>query len=173
MNEHRQIEGLETESRFILDYCSWFPERCVEPPPRFNNTTASPPYHPKDRFVVQGRILPKTEPYCNASFLIQMTLPEDYPFKIPQVRFIDPIYHPRIHTSGHSCCCFTHHLRSGGWSPARTLVDMISAVIDTIDIINSPSEFVRSDLGTKYKYHRQTFHDNALSYTLTYGRPRY
>lgn len=173
IKEYDKLEQLETGDRFLLDYCSWFPERYVESPPRFNNTTTPQPNHPKNVFVLQGRILPRSEPYCAASFLIQITLPEEFPFKTPETRFMDPIYHPHIGANGCGECYFKSHLAQEQWRPDLFLADLINAVILTIDNIDDSSHFIRTDLVDVYRNHRQTFDDNASSSTLTHGRPRY
>lgn len=46
MVEYRKLKQLEKKDRFLLDYCSWFTERCVESPPRFKNTITHQPNHP-------------------------------------------------------------------------------------------------------------------------------
>ncbi len=77
-----------------------------KPPPRFNNTTTTVGYSSEGIITIQGRILPKREPYCRASFLIEITLSRVYPFKPPEVIFLDPIYHPNINHIGQPCSCW-------------------------------------------------------------------
>lgn len=96
MFEYKLIRQLENEGKFILDYCSWVPECCCESPPRFDGTVSTQPFQPEKCFLIQGRILPNTEPYYMASFLIQLTIPHKFPFEIPKVFFIDSVYHPDI-----------------------------------------------------------------------------
>ena len=52
--EYHKLKQVETEDRFLLDYCFWFPERYVESPPRFNNTTTHQPNQSK-RYVGSSR----------------------------------------------------------------------------------------------------------------------
>ena len=52
----------------------------------------------KPSFIV--RILPKSEPYVKGSYRVQMTLPAEYPFKAPELRFLTRIYHPNIYEYG-------------------------------------------------------------------------
>ncbi|UJR18864.1 hypothetical protein I4U23_021992 [Adineta vaga] len=173
LTELSKIEQLEAENKFILDYFSKFLLRCDEPPPRFNNTVANKRYHKKDAIIIQGRILPKTEPYCRASFLIEITLPLEYPFKIPNTVFIDPIYHPNIDNDGYSCCCFEHFLPGETWRSTTSIATIIETVIDVIDTIPSNGRSLNIERAQEYEENRQKFYDNALNLTLTYGRPRY
>ncbi|CAF1264692.1 unnamed protein product [Adineta ricciae] len=171
--ELKKIEQLEAENKFILDCFPGFSLRCGEPLPRFNGTAATTRRHAKDAIVIQGRILPQTEPYCHASFLIEITLSSTYPFQCPKTVFCDPIYHPDIDNDGYSCCCFQHSLPGESWGPSVTLATLIEAVTRTIDTIPSYSRSLNHALADEFKNNPQEFYDKALNSTLAYGRPRY
>ncbi len=121
--------------------------------------------------ALQGRILPKTEPYCRASFLIEIKLPIDYPFKPPEVMFLDPIYHPNVDKRGCQSCC-TEHLLRDKWNPTKSLEAFVEATIYNIDNIPPLNQSVHADRAKEYEYHREKFYENALRCTLSYGRPR-
>ena len=119
----------------------------------------------------QGRILPQSEPYCRASFLIQITLPQEYPFKIPEFIFLDPIYHPNVDDSGRHCCdCAFQALEK--YTPARDLANFIEDIIHNID---NPSSFHECRNLRVKEYHEDptAFHHKALEHTREYGRTRY
>jgi ubiquitin-protein ligase len=160
-------------------------------PARFNNTKATQRSDDKDVIVIHGRILPMSEPYCRASFLIEIALPPEYPFKVPRVTFLDPIYHPNAMEDGtYACCCCTYrccHRHPGdpacdyigchhgtNWKPTTSLADLIE---DTIRIIDRTPDInnlsLNDDYAKEYLFNYSAFYEKALRLTLSYGRPRY
>jgi ubiquitin-protein ligase len=88
---------------------------------------------------------------------------------MPEVIFLDPIYHPAIRKDGHCCCCFFKK----SYRPTTPLVDLIRSILNTID--NSDLKHCCSDFVLADEYHNnyEQFYEKALEYTLKYGRPRY
>jgi ubiquitin-conjugating enzyme E2 T len=130
----------------------------------------APHFYGTNTAVIQGRILPKTEPYCHASFLIEIRLPSEYPFKEPYVTIRDPIYHPNIDESGRHCCCWGFS-QYEGYTPTTLLADIIEGVIRVID--NPDCSHSCNLQCQEYQNDYQTFYKKALKLTLLYGRPRY
>ena len=46
---------------------------------------------------------PEDSPYEGGVFELTLTLPTRYPFEPPKLRFITPIYHPNIDSTGRIC----------------------------------------------------------------------
>jgi ubiquitin-protein ligase len=103
-NELLKLEQLEFKSKFILNDNQMVLSGSSKCLLRFNKTTTPQRFHVKALCVTQGRFFPQTEPYCRASFLIEIILPREYPFKGPKLIFLDPIYHPNVDESGEQCC---------------------------------------------------------------------
>ena len=142
-------------------------------PPRFNRTSLIHSVDAEHALVIRGRILPQTEPYCYASFLIEIILSPEWPFKPPEVNFLDPLYHPNIDEwSKHKCDCWFAEI-SRSWTPKTSLKTVIEAVIRVID--GDPnSHFIRNHECLKeYRNDYQTFYKKALKFTLSFGRPRH
>ncbi len=166
------MKQLEFEGKFILDISPIRFLHSAEPPPRFNNTEIPQRSHEKDVTVIQGRILPKSYPYCHASFLIEITVPRNYPFTPPGIISLDPIYHSSVDERGCFFCCYKD-LLGREWHPSMTLTALVEASLRIID--NTPTYFLsrHHKRAEEYRNNRETFYTKALQSTFSYGRPRY
>jgi ubiquitin-protein ligase len=81
--------------------------------------------------VILGRILPKSNIYNQKAFQIELKLPNDYPFKAPEVRFITPIYHPNVDDKGKICVEIIN--TAEGYKPTTPLSEIITAITNLID----------------------------------------
>jgi ubiquitin-protein ligase len=147
----------------------------MEEPTQSSNSTVTHQYvHNPMECVIRGRIFPEKDPYCFASFLIQIKLPSEYPFKMPDVIILDPIYHPNVRKDGSHCHCCGYWGLDGAerWKPTTPLIEIIKAVINTID---SPhfKHPQNEECANEYQNNYETFYEKALQYTSEYGRPRY
>ncbi len=174
--ELRKLKKLESESKFILDS---FPGEQLfytnKPPPRFNNSRMIQRPSRQNMTIIRGRILPETEPYCRASFLIEIALPQEYPFKCPEVTFLDPIYHPNVEESG-ACCgcrCGFGFATAEVYKPTTSLSGIITTIIENIDSPFTGQKAHNRERLAEYHHNYQTFCKKALESTLSFGRPRY
>lgn len=139
---------LECGKKFILDYCEQRPE-----------------------IVLGGRIFPRSDPYYCASLRVEIKLPPEYPFKPPAARFLDPIHHPMIKTSGKLCSCWDFY--SFTWVPTRKIVDYITGMINTID---NPAQWKNHDDSvcySEYNSNYSAFYEKAMQSVLTHGQSRF
>lgn len=51
-----------------------------------------------------------------------------YPFGVPVVRFITPLYHPNVDSAGRICLKTLKLPPTGDWSPSVMLVDLIAEI---------------------------------------------
>lgn len=101
--------------------------------------------------VLEG---PSGTVYEGGVFFITMSIPEDYPFKPPTVRFKTRIYHPNIDSQGRVCV----DLIASNWTATNTLYKVIEGILSLLYVcqpedalvpaigdmyINDHSEFVR------------------------------
>ena len=167
-----KLERLESENKFILDVGLLKCSNDNILPERFNGTTIAKPLDTLDLFTFYGRIFLQTEPYCQASFLIEIKLPQEYPFKEPEITFLDRIYHPIVHESGRICIDWSF-TETESYSPRMFVADIIDAIVGMID--NSPNKWyvVNQKCFHEYKNDYPTFYNKALELTLSFGRPRH
>jgi ubiquitin-protein ligase len=165
------LEGWELQNKFILDVNPMELFSSNKPPPRFNKTTMIPRFHEKGTIVIQGRILPQTEPYCRASFLLEIKLPPGYPYKPSEIIFLDPIYHPNVDESGKNCSSWGYPDEK--FIAATTLVKIIENIIRIIDSVPDYGHSDNHQCAREHQFDYQTFYAKALERTLSYGRPRY
>lgn len=85
-----------------------------------------------DSLVIYGRIFPQIEPYCHASFLIEINISPEYPFRMPEITFLDLICHPNIDEKGKLAFCWWVNVY-GRWNPNHHLVDVIRKLINIDD----------------------------------------
>lgn len=100
---------------------------------------------------IYGYILPQNFPYKYGSFKIKIKLPPEFPFRMPEIIFITPIYHLqtiRCGTELHGICCS----ECENWSPSKTLPQLIKTVVDRIDrtVATKGSNFRNSEEYSHY-----------------------
>ena len=168
VRESAELERLEYEDKFILNDESkrFFDTHALLPPFR---STSIERWIADYGNILQGRILPTSQPYCRASFVVQIKLRRVYPFEPPELNFMDPIYHPNISESGQYCC--NRRRETEEWNPRNTLADYIRRVIHSIDnpIIDNHTHIPRV---VEYQTNYRKFYIKALNLTRKYGRPR-
>jgi ubiquitin-protein ligase len=163
-----KIQKWEFEKKFILDYCSNV--SIYNSSASSSNTISIEHLHDVRGAVIHGRILPTKDPYCFASFRIEIRFPLDYPFGMPEVLFLDPIYHPAIQRHNGRCCCC---LFKKSYIPTSSLVELIEHVLNTID--NHLFQYCCTDaaIDNECRNNYEQFYETALQYTLNYGLPRH
>jgi ubiquitin-protein ligase len=122
-----------------------------------------------DKVIIEGRILPTAEPYCQRSFRVKFTLPKSYPFDPPTLYFLDPIYHPNIDSDGKICLpSLNEH---DCYKPKMSLSDFI---IEAEGLFTDPSHrhVINRRASIDYANDRVEFNRKALELVLRYGLSR-
>ncbi|CAM4797490.1 unnamed protein product [Rotaria magnacalcarata] len=103
--------------------------------------------------IILGRILPRSAIYNQAAFQIELKLPNEYPFKAPEIRFITPIYHPNVN---------------------EEVTPLTEIVKDVIDRIDNPDvdHALNADIAAEYTNNKSAFDRKAAEMVKKHGLPR-
>ncbi|CAC5412715.1 UBE2D [Mytilus coruscus] len=80
--------------------------------------------------MVAGPYDDRKSPYAGGVFFLQMTIPNDYPYRPPTVKFLTEIYHPYVeHSSGK----LSLNILSSRWSPDLTISKLLICIKTLLD----------------------------------------
>ncbi|CAN0236995.1 unnamed protein product [Scytosiphon promiscuus] len=74
---------------------------------------------------IQG---PEDTPYERGTFLLDLQIPDRYPFEPPKVRFLTPIYHPNIDSGGRICLDTLKMRPAGSWAPSMNVPTLLTTI---------------------------------------------
>ena len=74
-----------------------------------------PPHHHQDG-----------SPYAGGKFVLDVTLPAEYPFKPPLVKFLTKIYHPSVTAEG-AICADTFEIAPDKWGPTKNMLGVLNS----------------------------------------------
>jgi len=119
--------------------------------------------------IIIGRILPKSAPYSQGSYQVEIKIPTDFPFKPPEVKFLTQIYHPNVDKEGKICVDLLNTAEA--WKPTTPIVDIVNAVIKIID---DPKidHALNADIAQQYQTNRTQFNKTATEYVNKHALPR-
>lgn len=107
---------------------------------------------------------PATSPYEGGVFFLDITFPQDYPFKPPKVVFRTRIYHCNINSSGAICL----DILKDNWSPALTISKVLLSVCSLLTDPN-PNDPLVSSIAQQYMHDRETHDRVAVEWTRRYA----
>ncbi|KAG5189178.1 UBC37-like protein, E2 [Tribonema minus] len=71
---------------------------------------------------------PDDTPYARGIFLLDILVPDSYPFEPPKVRFVTPIYHPNIDSGGRICLDTLKMRPAGSWTPSINIPTLLTTI---------------------------------------------
>ena len=107
---------------------------------------------------------PVDTPYHGGVFYLNITFPNNYPFKPPKVAFVTKIYHPNINSNGGICL----DILKENWSPALTISKVLISICSLLDDPN-PDDPLVPYIAEIYRNNIEQYKKNAKEWTLKYA----
>ncbi|KAG9301094.1 hypothetical protein G9A89_012477 [Geosiphon pyriformis] len=107
---------------------------------------------------------PAGSPYASGIFFLDITFPQDYPFKPPKVVFRTRIYHCNINVQGQICL----DILKDNWSPALTISKVLLSICSLLTDANPHDPLVAS-IANQYLMEREEHDKTAKEWTKRYA----
>ena len=112
---------------------------------------------------IQG---PGDTSYEGGIFEVDITVPNDYPFEPPKMKFVTKVWHPNVSSQTGAICL---DILKDQWSPAMTLR---TALLSVQALLSSPEPNDPQDaqVAKQYLVNRREFDEQARSWTNTFAK---
>ncbi|EGW30546.1 uncharacterized protein SPAPADRAFT_63387 [Spathaspora passalidarum NRRL Y-27907] len=110
---------------------------------------------------------PPGTPYQGGVFQVNIDIPNEYPFKPPQMKFTTKIYHPNISSVTGAICL---DILKDAWTPILTLK---SSLISLQSLLQSPepNDPQDAEVAKHYLSNKAGFEETAAYWTKLYASP--
>ncbi|CAK9803412.1 Ubiquitin-conjugating enzyme E2-22 kDa [Anthophora plagiata] len=108
---------------------------------------------------------PPDTPYEGGNFVLEINVPETYPFNPPKVRFITKIWHPNISSVTGAICL---DILKDQWAAAMTLRTVLLSLQALLSAAE-PDDPQDAVVARQYKEHPEMFRQTAKHWTFVYA----
>ena len=107
---------------------------------------------------------PGDSPYAGGVFKLDISFPDNYPFKPPRLSFKTKIFHPNINRHGSICL----DILNVKWSPAMSISKVLLSIVSLLTDPN-PDDPLDKAIADLYLSNREEYNKQARNFTLTYA----
>ena len=123
------------------------------------------PIKDDDYYLWQGTIFgPEGSPYHGGVFHMNISFPQEYPFKPPKVTFKTKVFHPNIDRKGNICL----DILKENWSPVLSISRLLLSISSLLTDPN-PDDPLAPDVAYLYKKDKEEFTRMAREWTHKYA----
>ena len=111
---------------------------------------------------------PEGTPYEGGIFVVDIQIPQQYPFEPPKMKFETRMWHPNVSSQTGAICL---DILKDKWSPALTVK---TALVSLQALLSAPEPDDPQDaeVANMYKSDRQKFDRTAAEWTATYAKKK-
>ena len=108
---------------------------------------------------------PDSTPYQGGIFHIYISLPDEYPIKPPEIRFLTPIYHLNVNSSGRICIS----ILNSDYGPEITILRLLQSIYG---LLMNPEDLdsLDTNIASIYRSSRQLYDETAVTWTALYAK---
>eukprot|EP00922_Rhytidocystis_sp_ex-Travisia-forbesii_P025126 GHVS01036903.1.p1 GENE.GHVS01036903.1~~GHVS01036903.1.p1 ORF type:complete len:201 (+),score=13.09 GHVS01036903.1:646-1248(+) len=109
---------------------------------------------------------PEGSPYDGGYFVLDVSIPNDYPYAPPVIKFVTKIWHPNISSQTGAICL---DILKKEWSPALTIR---TALLSIQALLSDPfpDDPQDAEVAAMYKNNRPEFERTARTWTATFAQ---
>lgn len=104
--------------------------------------------------------------YHGGSFLVKITIPEEYPFRSPSIGFDTKIFHPNIDENSGSVCL---DVLNQVWSPLYDISNVVEFFLPQLLTYPNPNDPLNNFAALLYRNDKVKFQKKVHEYVEKYG----
>jgi len=112
--------------------------------------------------VIKG---PADTPYSGGTFRVDITIPNDYPFDPPKMKFMTKMWHPNVSSQTGAICL---DILKDAWSPALTMKTALMS-LQALMCAPEPNDPQDAEVANMFKRSYDQFASTARFWTETYA----